>query len=330
VTTSKENFYLATVEHKIPEWIPNAFTDVAMAGGSRETFENGPAGGGPDGFGVVWHGSASAGGQPVPAPGEYVLKDVTAWEDIVKFPDLDAYDWEGEAALQLQNVDRSQKPLEYGCWNSQFLRFSHLLGFENALVAMLEEPEASLALLNAITDYKIRLLGYIKKYFNPDIVTNYDDVATEKGLFMSPATYRTLIKPQHKRFNDAVKDLGMIPFQHTCGRCEDIMGDYIEEGAYAWSAAQPMNDIVAIQEKYADKIAVIGGFDSNGKPGRPDATPEEVDAEVKRVIETYAPRGSFVFMGFRMLGDVDFEVTMKAFGELAASFDKYSKDFYKK
>jgi hypothetical protein len=30
---------------------------------------------------------------------------------------------------------------------------------------------------------------------------------------MSPDTYRTLIKPRHKRLNDAAKNLGMIPVQ---------------------------------------------------------------------------------------------------------------------
>lgn len=327
--TPKENFLLATVEHKIPEWIPNEFTDVIMAGGAFETFENGPFGGGLDGFGVTWHGTRSAGGQPVPA-GKPPLDDITAWEDVVTFPDLDAYDWEGQAAMQLVGQDRSQKVVEYGCWNAPFLRLTHLLGFENALCAMMEEPEASEALLTAITDYKIRLVERVAEYFKPDIITQFDDVATERGLFMSPKTYRALIKPQHKRFNDAVKAHGIIPFNHTCGRCEEIIADYIDEGAYAWSAAQPMNDIVAIQEKYGDKIAVIGGYNTNGRPGLEAATNEEIDAEVKRVIETYGPRGSFAFMGFRLMASDDPMAIFTGLAPINAAVEKYGRNFYKK
>ena len=50
---------------------------------------------------------------------------------------------------------------------------------------------------------------------------------------MSPGVYRELIKPHHKRLNDAVKAYGMKPIMHTCGKCEDIIGDFIEKGAVA-------------------------------------------------------------------------------------------------
>lgn len=329
--TPKENYLTALVEHKIPEWVPNLFNDVIMAGGGIESFENGPPGGGLDGFGVSWHGTRSAAGQPVPF-GKPVLDDITRWEDVVKFPNLDEYDWEGKAAAQLSmpGADRSQKAVEYGIWNAQFLRLTHLMGFENALVAMIEEPEAVEALLSAITDYKIRLVERVVKYYKPDIITSYDDTATERGLFMSPATYRTLIKPQHKRLNDAIKALGAIPFMHTCGKCEAIIPDFIDEGAYAWSAAQPMNDIAGILQKYGDKIGVAGGYNSNGRPGMYNATAEEIEAEVKRCMETYGPYGSYAFMGFRMVASEDPMAFMEAIAPISAAYEKYGRNFYKK
>lgn len=322
--TQKENFLLAAVEHKIPEWIPNAIGDTIMAGGAFETFENGPFGGGLDGFGVTWHATDSAGGQPVPG-GKPVLDDITKWEDVVKFPDLDAYDWEGNAAMQyaVPGADRNLKPVEYGCWNAQFLRLTHLMGFENALCAMIEDPEACEALFSAITDYKIELVERVAKYFKPDIITNFDDVATERGLFMSPNTYRSLIKPQHKRLNDAIKAHGIIPFMHTCGKCEDIISDFIDEGNVAWSSAQPMNDIVGIQEKYGDKIAIIGGYNTNGRPGLEDATEEEIDTEVKRCIETYGPHGSYIFMGFRLMSGSDPMSFFEGIKPINTAFEKY-------
>lgn len=329
--TPKENYLMAAVEHKIPEYIPSGFRDTIAVGNSFEFFENGPFGGGLDGFGVTWHTSQSGGGQPVPG-GAPVLDDVTKWEDIVKFPNLDAYDWEGQAAMQYasQDSNRDLKVVEYGAWNGQFLRLTHLMGFENALCAMLEEPEACNALLCAITEYKIGLVERVAKYFKPDIFTSFDDIATERGLFMSPNTYRKLIKPHHKKLNDAVKAYGMIPFMHTCGKCEDIIPDYIEIGTVAWSSAQPMNDIVSIQKKYGDKISIIGGFNTNGSAGLETATNEDIDAEVKRVIETYGPRGSFVFLGFRLMNSPDPMAMFEGLIPINAAVDKYGNDFYKK
>jgi uroporphyrinogen-III decarboxylase len=114
---------------------------------------------------------------------------------------------------------------------------------------------------------------------------------------MSPDTYRSLIKPHHKRLNDAVRNLGMIPVQHTCGHAELCVEDYIETGAEAWSAVQPVNDIAGLLDSYGDKFAFEGGFNTNGKPGRPDATIEEIEAEVERCFSEYGGKKGFIFSG---------------------------------
>ncbi|MDK2935000.1 MAG: hypothetical protein PWP62_8 [Eubacteriaceae bacterium] len=324
--TPRENFLMAAVQHKKPEWVPNEMSDVIMVGGSFETFENGPFGGGLDGFGVTWHATESAGGQPVPG-GKPILEDVTAWEDLVTFPDLDAFDWEGSAAMQfgMMGADRDQRVVEYSIWNGQFLRLTHLMGFENALCAMVEEPEACQALFSAITDYKIRLVERVAHYFKPDIITNFDDIATEKSLFMSPNTYRDLIKPEHKRLNEAIKALDIIPFIHTCGCCEAVIPDYVEIGTVAWSSAQPMNDIEGILKKYGTQISVVGGYDTNGRPGLEAAAQEEIDAEVKRCMESYGPLGSFVFMGFRLMTGAGPESMMEGIIPINAAVEKYKQ-----
>jgi hypothetical protein len=43
-----------------------------------------------------------------------------------------------------------------------------------------------------------------------------DDVAHREGMFMSPTTYRSLIKPHHARVPAAARELGMMSAIH-CG-----------------------------------------------------------------------------------------------------------------
>lgn len=323
----KENF-IAAVLGKPHEWVPNYMSEVVVGGGVEETFENGPANGGLDGFGVEWLASTSAGGAAVPHTVHPVLEDITQWRDVVKFPDLNEFDWEGLAAKQLAGVDRNETPIEYQTWNSQFLRLTHLMGFENALCAMYEEPEECYALMDAVTDYKIEIVEKAVKYFKPDFFTHFDDVATERSLFMSPAIYRQLIKPLHKKLNDAVKAHGIYPLVHTCGKCEEIIGDFIEEGSVGWASAQPMNDIVAIQKKYGHQIAIIGGYDTNGVPGRAEATDEEVRAEVRRCIDTYGPYGNFLLMGFRIVNSLDPSAFVQAQYPINDECAKYGKKVF--
>ena len=298
----REN-YLAYLNHEETDYVPNMYLDLAMAGGQLEWWENGPITGGEDGFGCKWIPTESAGGQPALDPFCIILDDVCDWEDVVKFPDLDAIDWEEYAGQQLKDVDRENKVLEYHTWNSVYLRFAHLLGFENALCSLYEEPEASKDLINAIADYKIRLIDYVAKYIKPDSMITYDDIATERSTFMSPDAYREFFKEPHKRMADAMLSYGIIPQKHTCGRCEEVLDDYIDEGIAAWQSAQPSNDLCGILETKGDKIGVMGGYDTQGKPAAPDATPEEVIAEVDRCYEVYGSYGrGYGFFGF-VLGD---------------------------
>lgn len=306
IMTLKEEYFATIVGHEKTEHVmADMGGRVAFLGGRRETFENGPTDGGLDGFGIKWEGSESASGQPVPSPGSAILHDIEDWEDVVRFPDLDAYDWEEEARIQLANVNRDTQVLDYCSWNAQFLRVTHLMGFMDGLCAFAEEPEICKALVDAISDYKIRILERVQKYFKPDFFTSFDDVATQSSLFLSPETYREIIKPAHKKVNDAAKAMGMYPKMHTCGYCEALIPDFIDEGNVAWTSAQPSNDIEGILKKYGKQIAVIGGYDTNGLPGQETASYEVIENEVRRCLETYAPYGSYSFFGFRIMNSAD-------------------------
>lgn len=316
--TPKENI-LAVLNHEQGEWTPHFVTDMIGTGfgaGPGPAFEKGPFGGGLDGFGVNWVTPASGGGAPIPEPGKFQLDSDTIvdWKKIVKFPDLTKFDWESQAKAEfaIVNGNRDVQAVDFGSGNGPFERLAALMGFEEALMAMALEPEATFDLLNAIGDYKIQVAEFAKKYYNPDTFTNYDDIATERGLFMSPESYRKLIKPVHTKMCKAIKDLGMIPIQHTCGKADIIVEDMIETGAAAWTSVQPTNDIEGILQKYGDRFAIMGGYDSNGAPGMLDASPEIIEKEVQRCYETYGKYNSFIFFGFRLAFSLDPKDSMNA------------------
>ncbi|MDR3122884.1 MAG: hypothetical protein LBU16_03785 [Treponema sp.] len=300
----KEN-YLRCLRHEEYEYVPAlAFGpggDVGMAGffpsdcGDAST-------GFVDGFGVRWAASDSAAGGLIPEPGNFILQDVTRWKKDIAIPDVEKYDWEKIAGngTGLFPIDRDKAAFCIAATCGPWERLAALMGFEGAMIAMMEEPEAVFELLTVVTDYKIALAKKTKKYFDADTFTNYDDIATERNLFMSPETYRSLLKPQHIRLNKAIKELGMIPIQHTCGHAELCVEDYVETGAAGWNMVQPTNDIAAILDKYGGNFCIEGGFDTNGKPGRPDSTVEDVAAEVERCFREYGNKRGYIFSGMAL------------------------------
>ena len=320
----RENF-LRFMNHEPHDHIPTLL-DVCSCGNDSETFENGPLTGGLDGFGCGWVKTASAMGAGTPAPGDPVVPDVTEWRDYVKFPNIAEFDWEGLAKQQLANYNPETQVINYSCWNGQFLRFTHLLGFEEGLVSLITEPEASEELLSAITDYRIETLPYIKKHFNPDFVTILDDVATGINLFMPPATYQDLIAPQHKRWFDAVRDLGMIPSIHICGHCESIVPGLVDEGTDMWEICEPMNDLPALAEQVGDKLAFFGGISMQSELALKVPTEEELKQEARNCIDKYGPCGNYGFMGMLMFEDMN--EFFRAFTVMNGEAIAYGTNYY--
>lgn len=322
--TNKEN-YLNALNHKPTEWTPGAGASVAIAGYVSLPFEKGPLGGGYDGFGVRWVVEETSGGDfaPIPAPGEFILTDVTKWREI-SFPDVESFDWESAANSFLSNVDRNNTVVDFSCGNGQFERLVALMGFENALMAMYEEPEAVNELLEAITDYKIEIVKKVAMYFKADTFTNFDDVAAQNHTFMSPSLYKELISPHHKRLNAAIREAGMIPVLHCCGNASRLVECFIDEGAAAWNPVQPQNDIVSLCKQYGDKIVFSGGYDTNGLPGQ--TTDEEIiRAEVRRCIDTYGSSPNYVFMGFLLLNANQIDTMSQLEKAMNDEADTYAK-----
>jgi len=291
----REN-YLACLNHEPHEYTPGQ-TDVAMAG-MFLPIERGEGGAGIDAFGVRWVAPPSAMMAALPAPNEFQLTDVTKWRDVVKFTDPAVYDWEACAEMELGAIDRDMQVIEVGSTNYVYERLATLMGFEEALYSMAAEPEATFELLEAIFEWKMDVLKYFVKYYKPDIYTYFDDVATEREIFMSPQMYRDLIKPIHTRTAAACRELGLIPIQHTCGKADLIVQDMIDEGNAGWSAVQSTNDLPGIIEKHGDEFVLIGGYNSNGAPGMWNASEEVVRAEVRRCFAEYAKFGKgYIFFG---------------------------------
>jgi hypothetical protein len=292
----KEN-YLACLNHKPHEYTPG-FVD-AFTVGNMLPIERGPGGSGVDAFGVRWVAPITGGpGSALPAPDEFMLDDVTNWKKVITIPDVSAVDWEGIAAMEEANFNRDEKVVEVWHSNCIFERLATFMGFEGALLAMALEPEATFELLSALTDWRITMINYFHKYFKPDVYIYFDDVATERMLFMSPDCYRQLIKPLHTKLAAACKELGIIPVQHTCGKADIIVQDMIDEGNHGWHAVQATNNLEDIIQEHGDYFVLSGGFNSNGPPGLETASEDVVRAEVRRCIETYGRFGKgYIFRG---------------------------------
>ena len=131
-----------------------------------------------------------------------------------------------------------------------------------------------------------------------DILRFGDDLGTDQGPFMSPATYRRLFKPRHTILCDYVKRHSqMRTFLHSCGSLYKLMPDLIEAG---YDVINPVQitarnmEPERLKRDFGQDITFWGGgCDTRHILNR--ATPDEVKDHVRRNIDALAPGGGFVF-----------------------------------
>ena len=288
--TDKENL-LKAIKRQSPEWVPYVMESVTTIG--FPVIER-PGNAGKDDFGVSWSFDSGAEGGTYPSEQNIIITDIEKWQEQLRVPDIETKDWQSVEST-VKNIDREQYLVQGFCEMGLFERIYLLLGMENALIAFSENPDGMYDLCGAIADYKIGLIEKFYSVTKMDMLWYGDDWGTQMNLFISPETWRRIIKPHTKRIYDCLISLGVLINQHSCGKIESIFEDICEMGADVWNPCQPCNDLRMLKQKYGNKICFNGGVDSQFVLANPDKTSEDVKNEViKRIDEMALPDGGYI------------------------------------
>ena len=248
-----------------------------------------------DWFGCYWRFDNQTQGYVQPLDRPFPLTDLCKWREQVKFPDLDALDWEEGSRKDLEGHDASKYLLQIRTESGPFERLHQLYGFENAFIAMYDEPEAFLELMGALADFRIRLFRKIAQYYPADLMLTMDDLGSSRGPLMSLDMYRRFIKPFDARIIQALRDLGVFVVYHSCGSMEAFIPDIIEMGADIINPLQGgINDQKSVEAEYGDRIIVSNGLDNIVH--LPSTTEDELRAEVRRVMDIFWEKKNLIVL----------------------------------
>lgn len=334
----KEN-YLRLTTGELPEYIPiysmgfpgYLESPARVVGPSLfdETHLSPAPEGRRDIWGVNYIANAETNFACIPEPNNFLLRDVTKWRDVIKFPKPPEHiDWERLARDDYKNadIDRSQSAVMATIGLMPFQQLIAFMGFSEGLLACAEEPEEVEALLHAMTDLYIPIVEATVEFYKPDIIYLLDDTAANHTPFVSPAFFKKILKPVYARLTAPAVNRG-IPVQfHNCGKCGDFIEDMMDIGTKIWDPAQLSNDISAIKAKFGRKIALAGCYSWTPSDGD---TEESVRQGVRDCIDAYAPGGGFAFFGSLMAryGDDSLDEANRWIREEAYS---YGRDYYLK
>ncbi len=170
-----------------------------------------------------------------------------------------------------------------------------LLGDVGSLMALVEDPEWIVDISNTYTDTMIRgLEQYMSLGLEPDGLWIYGDMAYNHATMCSPAMYKELIWPDHKRIADWAHQHDMKFIFHTDGDVNGVLDLYQEAG---FDCLQPLEakanmDIRKIGPTHGKAMTWMGNIDAmvlctNDK--------QQVEAEVRSKLEAGMANHGYIY-----------------------------------
>jgi uroporphyrinogen decarboxylase len=231
------------------------------------------------------------------------MKDAASIEAIENYPWPDLDDPTRVAHCQAQAKQLAEEN-QYAIMGTPWLLFPFerafgLQGMDTFLLNMAMRPDFSKALLSKITEKCKEVMGNFLRETGEylDIIKIGDDLGTQESLMISPKMYREMLKPFHADLIAFTKERtdAKVLF-HTDGDVFDLIDDFIEIGVDILNPIQTsagrMADLARLKTQFGDRIVFCGGIDTHRI--LPEGTPDEVQEEVRRVINALGPGGGYM------------------------------------
>jgi len=224
-----------------------------------------------------------------------VMSDVSQWREYAKFPILADQDWERYACEYEENCGDDK--VRVGLVNKWgiFLIPINMMGWEEGLCAIYDDPEELEAFISALTDYFIDLVGYLAKYIKPDIYCTGDDIAAAGGPLVSKSVWDKLYKPYARKIIEAIHEQGGLAEFHCCGNCQYLIEELLDIGADILELPMPNEALENDKKRFGSRLVLTGGWDRLSPANKPGASEEVVRKSARVAIDTYGADGALLF-----------------------------------
>ncbi len=206
-------------------------------------------------WGVVLETTAEEHGFPVEGP-------IHSLEDFGKYTPPDPHAPGRYESLQ-RLVKRYKGKLAVGVHlNDVFSIPRYLAGFENLLMASVEEPELVRRLVDLSVEMNLVMARECARY-GADFVFTGDDYASAERPFMSPKAFREFFYPGLQQVVAGFHEVGLPIIKHTDGNIRPLLDMILDSGIDCLDPIDPIAgmDIAEMKARYSDRIALKGNVD---------------------------------------------------------------------
>ena len=197
---------------------------------------------------------------------DFSVKDRATWEEHVKpfLLDVDRrrISFEGYRDAKAFSAEKQR----FFCWGgvAPFEQMHPVCGHEYMLMGMALDPEWVQDMVITFTDLTINHLEVLfAEEGKPDGFFFFEDMGFKNRPFMSPAMYKEIMQPGHKRLFDFAHSMGCKVIVHSCGYVAPLVPGLIEAGMDCLQAMEVKAgmDLPTLFRDFGERIAFYGGID---------------------------------------------------------------------
>lgn len=176
---------------------------------------------------------------------------------------------------------------------SPFTHYLELFGYQNAIIGLVKNKEKVKAVLERLTDAAIAW-GVAQARHGVDAVLVSSAFAG--GGFISPKMYIEYVLPYERRLSEAIKELHVPVYTHTCGKIGDRLDLMEQTGTMGIDTLDPHPlgnvELADAKNGVGQRLFLKGNM--NSVSILEYTTPEEVIAEASERIHIGKPGGGYI------------------------------------
>ncbi len=196
---------------------------------------------------------------------DFLVKDRKRWEEYIKpFLTADPRRIDFEAYRKAKRKADEQGRFFAWAGVNAFESIHPVCGHEYMLMGMALDPEWVKDMVETYAQLLIELQQILfAQEGYPDGIWFYEDMGFKGRPFMSPAMYREIIQPAHKRTIDYAHSHGLPVIMHSCGMVEPLLPGMLDAGIDCLQVIEVKAgmDLIKLYKEYGDRLSFMGGID---------------------------------------------------------------------
>lgn len=176
---------------------------------------------------------------------------------------------------------------------SPFTHFLELFGYENALFALIENPQKCESILQKVTEHVKTEVRFFAKY-NPDAILISSAFAG--AGFISREMYKQFVIPYEYSINSLIHEIGLPSYVHTCGAIGDRLDLMAETGIDGIDTLDPPPlgtvDLAKAKSEFGARLFFKGNLD--GVNELLNADDKQFEDAVKSRLKHGMPNGGYI------------------------------------